>query len=97
MPSWMAPDCFDVLSMVNFKQLQDELCKRRVTEFFPQRHQERLAAAYITGNSTMVVAQVYVKSIIEKLAKDSAQDERLVRVFVNVRFALIMQLRVLFN
>ena len=97
MPSWTAPDCFDVLSMKNFKQLQDELCKRGVTEFFPKRHQERLAAAYITGNSTMVAAQGYAKSIIEELAKDSAQDERLVKDFVNVRFAVVMQLRVLYN
>ena len=51
----------------------------------------------VNGNSTAVNAQVYAKSIIEKLAKDSAQDKRLVRDFVNVRFALVMQLRALFN
>ena len=97
MPSQTAPDCFDVLSVENFIELKDELCKRGVTEFFPQRHQERLAAAYITGNSTMVAAQGYAKSIIEKLAKDSAQDERLVKDFVSMKYAVIMQLRVLYN
>ena len=51
----------------------------------------------INGNRTAVAAQVYVKSIIEKLAKNSAQNERLVRDFVDVKFAYIMQLRVLFN
>ncbi len=51
----------------------------------------------VNGNCTAVAAQVYVKSIIEKLAKDSTQDETLVRDFVNVKFALVMQLRVLFN
>ena len=51
----------------------------------------------VNGNCTAVAAQVYVNSIIEKLAKDSAQDERLVRDFVNVKFALVMQLRALFN
>lgn len=51
----------------------------------------------VNGNSTAVTAQVYAKSIIEKLAKDSAQDERLVRDFVNVKVALVMQLRALFN
>ena len=51
----------------------------------------------VDGNSTAVTAQVYAKSIIEKLAKDSAQDKRLVRDFVNVKFALVMQLRALFN
>ena len=51
----------------------------------------------VNGNCTTATAQIYVKSIIEKLAKDSAQDERLARDFVNVKFALVMQLRVLFN
>ena len=60
-------------------------------------HKPALSSPSINGNCTMVTAQVYVKSIIEKLAKDSAKDERLVRDFVNVKFALVMQLRVLFN
>ena len=51
----------------------------------------------VNGNSTAVSAQVYAKSIIQKLAKDSALDRRLVRDFVNVRFAFVMQLRALFN
>ncbi len=51
----------------------------------------------VNGNFTTTTAQVYVKCIIEKLAKDSAQDERLVKDFVNTKFALVMQLRVLFN
>lgn len=51
----------------------------------------------VDGNSTAVTAQVYAKSIIEKLAKDSAQDARLVRDFEDVKFAFVMQLRALFN
>lgn len=51
----------------------------------------------VIANSTTVTAQVYAKGIIEKLAKDSAQDKRLVREFVNVKFAFVMQLRALFN
>lgn len=107
--SQTAPDCFDILSTENFKELQDELCKRGVMESYQQRHQRQIPAAPaslhtpalssppVNGNCTMVAAQVYVKSIIEKLAKDTAQHERLVRNFVNVKFALLMQLRVLFN
>ena len=51
----------------------------------------------VNGNSTAVTAQVYAKSIIEKLAKDSVQDKRLVRDFINVELAFTMQLRALFN
>ena len=51
----------------------------------------------VDGNCRTVAAQVYVKSIMEKLTRDCVQDERLVRDFVKVKFALIMQLRVLFN
>ena len=51
----------------------------------------------VNGNCKTVAAQVYVKSIMEKLTRDSVQDERLVRDFVKVKFALVMQLRVLFN
>ena len=51
----------------------------------------------VNGNFPAVTAQVYAKSMIEKLAKDSALDQRLVRDFVNVRFAFVMQLRALFN
>ena len=45
-------------------------------------HKPALSSPSINGNCTMVAAQVYVKSIIEKLAKDSAHDERLVRDFI---------------
>ena len=97
MPSQTASDCFDVLSVENFIELQDEMCKKGMIESYHQRPEEQLAAAYITGKFTMAAAQVHVKSIIEQLVTDSAQDERLVRDFANVKFALIMQSRVLFN
>ena len=60
-------------------------------------HAPAPSSPLVNGNARTVTAQVYAKSIIEKLAKDSAQDERLVRDFINVKFALVMQLRVLFN
>ena len=124
MPSQTVPHCFDLLSTDNFIELQDELYKGGMMEFYHQRCQTQLAAECtessldrcrgpqtepvsphtpapssppVNGSYTTAAAQVYVKSIIEKLAKDSAQDERLARDFVNAKFAFVMQLRVLFN
>ena len=60
-------------------------------------HTPALSSPPVNGKCTTAAAQVYVKSIVGKLTKDSTQDERLVRDFVKVNFALVMQLRVLFN
>lgn len=60
-------------------------------------HAPTPASPPVNGNFTAVTAQVYAKSIIEKLSKESVQDKRLVRDFVNGEFALVMQLRALFN
>ena len=61
------------------------------------QHTPALSSPPVNEKCTTAAAQVYVKSIVGKLAKDSAQDERLVRDFVNMNFASVMQLRVLFN